>query len=125
MKMTATWFRTERGLAIGVIVGALTIGKATPYLVRAIPHVGLRPVVLTASVGAIVAGLLVTFWYRDGPYPFAPRPFSWGHVRDVVRVRAEDERDAAHGVSSSRLVRWIPPGPGSGTDARSGLRQSR
>ncbi len=87
MKMTATWFREQRGLAIGVIVGALTVGKATPYLVRAIPHVGLRPVVLTASIGAVVAGILVTAGYRDGPYPFAARPFSWGHVRDVVRVR--------------------------------------
>ena len=87
MKMTATWFRSQRGLAIGVIVGALTIGKATPYLVRAIPHVGLRPVVLTASVGALIAGLLVILGYRDGPYPFASRPFSWGHVRDIVRVR--------------------------------------
>jgi sugar phosphate permease len=87
MKMTATWFRSQRGLAIGVIVGALTIGKATPYLVRAIPHVGLRPVVLTASVGAVIAGLLVLAGYRDGPYPFAPRPFSWGHVRDIVRIR--------------------------------------
>src|SRR5438874_2169747 len=87
MKMTATWFRSERGLAIGVIVGALTVGKATPYLVRAIPHVGLRPVVLTSSVGALAAALLVTVGYRDGPFPFASRPFSWGHVRDVVRVR--------------------------------------
>ncbi|MDP9202053.1 MAG: MFS transporter [Gemmatimonadota bacterium] len=87
MKMTATWFRSQRGLAIGVIVGALTIGKATPYLVRAIPHVGLRPVLLTASVGAVIAGLLVTLGYRDGPFPFASRPFSWSHVRDVIRVR--------------------------------------
>jgi len=87
MKMTATWFRSQRGLAIGVIVGALTIGKATPYLVRAIPHVGLRPVVLTASVGAVIAGILVTLGYRDGPFPFTSRPFSWSHVRDVVRVR--------------------------------------
>ena len=87
MKMTATWFRSQRGLAIGVIVGALTIGKATPYLVRAIPHVGLRPVVLTASVGAVIAGLLVLVGYRDGPFPFASRPFSWGHVRDIVRIR--------------------------------------
>jgi len=87
MKMTATWFRSERGLAIGVIVGALTVGKATPYLVRAIPHVGLRPVVLTSSVAAVAAALLVTVGYRDGPFPFASRPFSWGHVRDVVRVR--------------------------------------
>src|SRR5688572_4599615 len=37
MKMIATWFRSQRGLAIGTIVGALTVGKATPYLVNAIP----------------------------------------------------------------------------------------
>jgi len=87
MKMAATWFRTQRGLAIGVIVGALTVGKATPYLVRAIPRVGLSPVVLTASVGAALAAVLVAVGYRDGPHPFASRPFSWNHVRDVVRVR--------------------------------------
>jgi len=87
MKMTATWFRSQRGLAIGVIVGALTVGKAIPYLVRAIPHVGLRPVVLTSSVGALIAALLVTAGYHDGPFPFTSRPFSWKHVGDVVRVR--------------------------------------
>lgn len=87
MKMAATWFRSQRGLAIGIIVGALTIGKATPYLVRAIPHVGLRPVVLASSVGAVIAGVLVTLFYRDGPFPFTSRPFSWSHVRDIVRVR--------------------------------------
>src|SRR6476469_6222501 len=57
MKMISTWFRSQRGLAIGVIVGALTVGKATPYLVRAFPHVGLRPVVLTSSVGAVLAAV--------------------------------------------------------------------
>jgi len=87
MKMTATWFKTERGLEIGVIVGALTVGKATPYFVRAIPHVGLRPVVLASSFGALIAAILVATGYRDGPYPFAPRPFSWRQVSDVVRVR--------------------------------------
>lgn len=87
MKMTATWFRSQRGLAIGVIVGALTVGKAIPYLVRAMPHVGLRPVVLTSSVGAMMAAVLVTAGYREGPFPFTSRPFSWRHVGDVVRVR--------------------------------------
>ena len=87
MKMTASWFQKERGFAIGVIVGALTVGKATPYLVRAIPHVGVRQVVLTSSVGALIAAILVATTYRDGPFPFASRPFSWNQVRDVVRVR--------------------------------------
>jgi len=87
MKMVATWFRAERGFAIGVIVGALTVGKATPYLVRSLPHMGLRPVVITSSAGALIAAALVAATYRDGPYPFASRPFSWHQVRDVVRVR--------------------------------------
>ncbi len=86
MKMIATWFRAQRGLAIGTVVGALTIGKATPYLVHAIPGVGVQPVVLTASLGAVAAALLIAFGYREGPYPFAARPFSWKLVADVVRV---------------------------------------
>ncbi|RDJ93234.1 hypothetical protein B4Q13_23260, partial [Lacticaseibacillus rhamnosus] len=39
MKMAATWFRARRGLAVGVVVGALTVGKAAPYLVHAIPNI--------------------------------------------------------------------------------------
>src|SRR5574341_1239413 len=34
MKMISTWFQQGRGLAIGTIVGALTAGKALPYLVH-------------------------------------------------------------------------------------------
>jgi MFS family permease len=87
MKMIATWFRGQRGLAIGTIVGALTVGKATPYLVHAIPSAGIEPVILTASAGAVLAGLLVAVGFRDGPYAFASRPFSWGLVATVARVR--------------------------------------
>ena len=87
MKMIATWFRSQRGLAIGTIVGALTVGKATPYLVNAIPDVGVSAVILTASTGAVLAGLLVATGFSDGPYPFAPRPFSWGLVATVIREK--------------------------------------
>src|SRR6187397_2959572 len=34
MKMLAGWFRVDRGFAIGVLVGALTLGSALPYLFR-------------------------------------------------------------------------------------------
>jgi len=33
MKMIATWFRSARGLAVGTLIGSLTLGKAIPYLV--------------------------------------------------------------------------------------------
>ena len=87
MKMAATWFRARRGLAVGAVVGALTIGKAGPYLVHALPGVGVVPVVLTASASAIVAALIVLVGYRDGPYPFVPRPFSWNLVSSVAGSR--------------------------------------
>ncbi|MCX5762411.1 MAG: MFS transporter [Gemmatimonadetes bacterium] len=87
MKMAATWFRARRGLAVGAVVGALTIGKAGPYLVHALPGVGVVPVVLTASASAIVAALIVLIGYRDGPYPFVPRPFSWNLVSSVAGSR--------------------------------------
>jgi MFS family permease len=87
MMMAATWFRSARGVAIGVIVGALTVGKATPYLLSAFPALGWRWVVLAASGAAAAAALLVAAGYRDGPYPFARRPFAWGRVGEVARDR--------------------------------------
>lgn len=87
MKMIATWFKARRGMAVGTVVGSLTVGKATPYLVHAIPGVGIAPVGVAASAGAVMAAALVWFGYRDGPYPFVSRPFSWGLVGEVVSTR--------------------------------------
>ena len=87
MKMVATWFRTYRGFAIGTVVGALTIGKSTPYLVHALKGAGIAPVLLVASAGAVLAALLVGMLYRDGPHPFARRPFAWNLVATVLRHR--------------------------------------
>jgi MFS family permease len=85
MKMAATWFRARRGLAIGVVVGALTIGKALPYLVHALPGAGVVPVVLAASATALVAALLIALFYTDGPAPFPRRPFDLALVGTVLR----------------------------------------
>ena len=87
MKMAATWFTRDRGFAIGVIVASLTVGKAMPYLVRSAQVSGVAPVVLASSAGAAIAALLVGAGYRDGPYEFPRRPFSWRLVATVARHR--------------------------------------
>ncbi len=87
IKMAATWFRSARGLAVGTLVGALTVGKAAPYLLDALPAAGPETVVLGASVAALVAAGLVGLLYRDGPYRFSRSPFSWGLVGKVARHR--------------------------------------
>ena len=85
MKMISTWFRSARGLAIGTIVGALTVGKAGPYLVCALIPEGFSKVVLSASAGAILAAGLVGVVYRDGPFLFERRPFRWSLAAEVMR----------------------------------------
>jgi MFS family permease len=87
MKMAATWFRSRRGLAIGVIVGALTVGKALPFLVKAFSWRDASTVIAMSSGFALTGAAIIATTYRDGPYPFAPRPFSWALVRTVAGVR--------------------------------------
>ncbi|MEO7672365.1 MAG: MFS transporter, partial [Longimicrobiales bacterium] len=87
MKMVATWFQSSRGLAIGTIVGALTLGKALPYLLNALPSFDYRTVILSASGAAFAGAALVAIAYRDGPFPFPRRPFSWSLVPVVLAHR--------------------------------------
>lgn len=87
MKMIATWFRSARGLAIGTLVGALTVGKALPYLLKSAGGASTTPVVAGASLAGGAAAVLVFLAYRDGPYPFARRPFDWGRVGRILRHR--------------------------------------
>ena len=73
MKMAATWFRQARGLAIGTIVAALTVGKATPYLLHALPAATPAEVVLAASGAAALAvryaGIQVHIAYSSHMWP--------------------------------------------------------
>ncbi|MGH7743042.1 MAG: MFS transporter, partial [Candidatus Eiseniibacteriota bacterium] len=87
MKMAATWFQKGRGLAIGVVVGGLAIGKGLPYLIHAWGSANPRGVLGLTSLAALLAGALVLAAYRDGPYPFPRRPFSWHLAAAVWRSR--------------------------------------
>ena len=87
MKMIATWFRSARGLAIGTVVGALTVGKATPYLFKVFQGASVTGVVGGAAIAGVIAAVLVAATYHDGPYAFAKRRFSWSLVASILRHR--------------------------------------
>ena len=85
MKIMATWFRRGRGMALGVLVGALTLGKASPYLVNALGSGQWRTNVLFVSAFAVASGLIVLLFVGDGPYAPALARFD---VRQIGRVFA-------------------------------------
>ena len=88
MKIMATWFREGRGLAIGVLVGALTVGSATPHLIRGVSAVHWRVTLLIASALALVAAAIVVLFVREGPHRFPSARFDARMALAVFRERA-------------------------------------
>jgi len=87
MKIMATWFREGRGLAIGILVGALTVGSATPHLIRGLTDLPWRHTLLVASGLALLAAVLVVAFVREGPYAFPAARFDLRMAAAVFRER--------------------------------------
>ena len=63
------WYRSGRGFAIGVVVGALTLGSGAPHLMRAIlPAEDWQLAMVAASVATVLGGLVMLYTVRDGPF---------------------------------------------------------
>jgi MFS family permease len=89
MKIAAGWFKEGRGLAIGILVGALTLGSASPHLVRwAVAPEAWRIVLILAAVSAVAGGLLVLLIPNDGPFAAPSPPFSLAAAPRILRDRA-------------------------------------
>jgi MFS family permease len=87
MKIMASWFRSGRGMAIGVLIGALTFGKATPYLINAFQMDNWRNTLLISSCLTVVGALLILFFLKDGPYAQPAARFDWTQVGKVFGNR--------------------------------------
>ena len=88
IKIAAGWWRTGRGTAIGVLVGALTIGSAAPNLFRLGTQTGeWRPIVIGATAAALASALLFAFVVREGPHQAPSAPFDPKALSTVVRDR--------------------------------------
>lgn len=87
MKIMASWFRSSRGMALGVLVGALTLGKASPYLVNGLGSSNWRQNILFISLLAVAAGLVVLLFVDDGPHALPSAKFDWKQATAVFSNR--------------------------------------
>jgi MFS family permease len=90
VKLVAGWFQRDRGLATGAIIGALTLGTATPYLFRAVglaSGVDWRMVITASSVSCFLGAAVVALLVRTGPFDVPSPRFSL-----TIAARAFAER---------------------------------
>jgi MFS family permease len=59
MKLASTWAKGDMGLMVGILVGALTLGSASPYLFNAFGGIDWRVPLVASSATAIAAAIVI------------------------------------------------------------------
>ncbi len=59
MRLAATWAKGDLGFLVGLLVGALTLGSASPHLFNALGGIGWRFTIAATSASAVAAAVLV------------------------------------------------------------------
>lgn len=88
LKLIATWFQRGRGTALGTVIAALTLGSASPHLIRVLTdRVAWQAVVTASSVATIGGSALMLLFAVEGPFPFSRATFNPRYLGAVIRNR--------------------------------------
>lgn len=88
MKIMATWTKEDRGLGIGLLVAALTLGSALPHLLNGFGGVGdWRRVLYLAAGLSAVGALIAALFIQEGPYRVDAPKFNWRYVGQIWQER--------------------------------------
>ncbi len=87
MKILSGWFQRGRGMALGSMIAALTLGSGSPHLLRSLFVDNWEATIIGSTSLAILGGLMLPLTVADGPYESEAGKFSPRHMMVVLRQR--------------------------------------
>ena len=88
MKLVTTWFVQGRGLALGLVIGGLTLGSAFPHLIRAATtSVNWQLVVVATSTMSFLAAVIFQVLTHEGPFSYPRAQFQPSQIGKILRNR--------------------------------------
>ena len=87
MKLIAGWFQKGRGLALCIMIGALSVASAVPHGVNSLGGIPWRGVVLACSAMAVLAAVIVVVAVHEGPYAMPQAPLDFSQMWEIARNR--------------------------------------
>ena len=88
MKLISSWFKKNRGLAIGILLGALTAGSGLPYLFNLIQASNWRILLSFSSIFALIGSLLVFFFIQEGSHVSRGAKFKLSNLKDLLKQKS-------------------------------------
>ena len=86
VKLLALWFPKKRGLAIGILIAALTLGSALPHFIVIIfESFQWQSIIITSSVLACFAAIIMHFIVKDPPSKAQKTVVSFKLLINVVK----------------------------------------
>eukprot|EP01125_Pyxidicula_operculata_P018867 TRINITY_DN6768_c0_g1_i1.p1 TRINITY_DN6768_c0_g1~~TRINITY_DN6768_c0_g1_i1.p1 ORF type:complete len:410 (-),score=31.57 TRINITY_DN6768_c0_g1_i1:83-1312(-) len=87
LRLTSTWFKNRRGLALGVMVGSVTLGSAMPHLLKAVEaQYDWSILMITTTALTWFGGAVILLIVKEGPFTFPKAKFD---IKAVIELSSD------------------------------------
>ncbi|MFX1323594.1 MAG: MFS transporter [Promethearchaeota archaeon] len=111
MKLISSWFKRKRGLAIGILLGALTAGSGLPYIFNLTGSPNWRILLGFSSFLALLGALFILVFIQEGHHVIQGARFQFSNLKHLFSkksVRLANYAYFGHMWELYAFWVWIP-----------------